>query len=280
VYTQKQRQALILAVAAVIAAAGAARWETVMTADERAGDRLTIGETVAPHEPATNTTVSSAPATTSGSSAMTFDSANLRAGPTAAVQPVLGETLDSIGRAAQTPTTPPSAATTTTVQVTTTPPPPTTAPPPAQPTSLDARGQAALASISYPWQSQLPGWQIRFHPGIDGAYGYTLTDESIIDIYIRDGQSDQLLAHVVAHEIGHAVDVTLNDSTDRDRWQQTRGIDAQWWPDNRASDFATGAGDFAESFAAWQVGTASFRSQLGGPPTADQLAVLADLASG
>ena len=209
------------------------------------------------------------------------DLANLRGGPTALAQTGLAAALDSIGRANPDTTTPPAATTTATNPLpTTVAPPQTTAPPAAQPTSVDARGQAALASISYPWEAKLPGWQIRFHSGISGAYGYTLTNESIIDIYVRDGQSDELLAHVVAHEIGHAVDVTLNDSADRDRWQAVRGLDTQWWPDNRASDFATGAGDFAESFAAWQVGPASFRSQLGGPPSPAQLDVLADLADG
>ncbi len=143
------------------------------------------------------------------------------------------------------------------------------------------RGLEALALVSYPWEERLPEWEIRFHEGKDGAYGYTLTQESVIDIYVREGQSKQLLAHVIAHELGHAVDVTLNSGDDRRRWQAARGIeDAPWWPDNRASDFSTGAGDFAESFAAWQVGTDSYRSRLAAPPSADQQELLAELAAG
>jgi hypothetical protein len=261
----------------------AARWEAVATADERAADRLTLsGATASP--PIALAPSASSPPSTVTTAIVTIDPANLRAAPTVDVQRQLAAALDSIGRSAPTPTTPPPGASTTPATsawpATTQPPALADAPPNAQPTNVEVRGQAALASITYPWQSRLPGWQIRFHPGIDGAYGYTLTDESIIDIYVRDGQSDQLLAHVIAHEIGHAVDVTLNDSADRDRWQAARGFDAQWWPDSRASDFATGAGDFAECFAAWQVGTASFRSQLGGAPTGDHLAVVADLSAG
>ena len=147
--------------------------------------------------------------------------------------------------------------------------------------TVDERGAAALAAITYPWQERLPGWTIAFHPAEEGAYGYTLTREHHIDIYVRPDQSHELLVHVIAHELGHAVDVSLNDSEDRRNWQDARNIgDAPWWPDNRAADFATGAGDFAESFAAWQVGPASFRSNLGDPPTPAQLDLLAELAEG
>lgn len=143
------------------------------------------------------------------------------------------------------------------------------------------RGAAALAEISYPWQDRLPGWEVRFLASEEGAYGYTLTRENRIDIYVRQDQSHDLLAHVVAHEIGHAVDVTLNNGDDRSRWQDLRGIQsAPWWPDNRAADFATGAGDFAESFAAWQIGPDSFRSELASPPNKAEQALLAELATG
>ncbi len=142
------------------------------------------------------------------------------------------------------------------------------------------RALEAIELIGYPWQERLPGWSIRFHAAEEGAYGYTLTQESIIDVYVRNDQSIELLAHVIAHELGHAVDVSLNDGNDRRRWQSTRDIeDAPWWPNSRAADFATGAGDFAESFAAWQVGPSSFRSELGSIPTPEQEMVLAELAA-
>ncbi|MEM8924948.1 MAG: hypothetical protein AAGD35_15695 [Actinomycetota bacterium] len=146
---------------------------------------------------------------------------------------------------------------------------------------VDQRGAAALEEIDYPWRDLLPEWTIQFHPAEKGAYGYTLTREQHIDIYVRADQSHELLAHVIAHEIGHAIDVSLNSGDDRRRWQASRGIeDAPWWPDNRASDFATGAGDFAESFAAWQVGPESFRSDLGGAPNAAQIQLLDELSRG
>lgn len=143
----------------------------------------------------------------------------------------------------------------------------------------DALGGWALEQIDYPWSEALPGWEITFEPERSGLYGLTLVDEQRIEIYVRDGQDPDLLVHVVAHEIGHAVDVTLNDGADRRRWQEARGIGSEpWWPGEAASDFATGAGDFAEGFAVWQAGPDHFRSTIGPVPTDAQLSLLAELA--
>ncbi len=107
-----------------------------------------------------------------------------------------------------------------------------------------------------------------------------MVEQKRIEVYVRVEQSDRLLAHVIAHEIGHAVDVTLNDGPERRLWQDARNIaSSPWWPGDGATDFRTGAGDFAESFAAWQVGTEDFRSELGGPPNAEQLNLLIALSS-
>lgn len=146
---------------------------------------------------------------------------------------------------------------------------------------VEARGHAALATISYPWQQLLPEWSISFHPEKSGLYGLTMVPERKIEIYVRESQTVDLLAHVIAHELGHAVDVSLNDGPDRRRWEHARGLDsAPWWPGSGATDFSTGAGDFAESFAAWQVGDESFQSKLGDAPTVEQIELLAELSAG
>ncbi|MEL6985275.1 MAG: hypothetical protein AAFO29_22775 [Actinomycetota bacterium] len=141
-------------------------------------------------------------------------------------------------------------------------------------------GLEALAGITYPWQEILGDWTIEFQTTTDGLYGLTLVPERKIEIYVRPDQSPSMVRHVIAHEIGHAVDVTLNDGSDRRRWTEARDIDAApWWPESGAADFQTGAGDFAESFAAWQVGPSGFRSELAPPPNAVQIQLLAELSA-
>jgi hypothetical protein len=119
-----------------------------------------------------------------------------------------------------------------------------------------------------------------FSPGREGILGLTYVEEEIIEIFVRDDQSMEMIAHVIAHEMGHAVDVTHLDGDSRRRWQDARGVgQAPWWPDSGATDFETGAGDFAESFAAWQVGSIEFRGELADPPDTNQLGLLAELAN-
>ncbi len=144
----------------------------------------------------------------------------------------------------------------------------------------EARGAAALAKVSYDWIDRLPGWTITFGAGRSGVFGYTYVDEQRIEIFVRDDMSEGLLAHVVAHELGHAVDLSLNGGDDRDAWASARGIGGvQWWPGSGVTDFATGAGDFAEAFAVWQVGPSNYRGRAAGAPTQDQLAIIAALAN-
>ncbi|MDA3040088.1 MAG: hypothetical protein O3C27_11275 [Actinomycetota bacterium] len=158
---------------------------------------------------------------------------------------------------------------------------PTAAPTTDEPRTPTERGHEALELITYDWRDKLSDWSIVFAPGREGVLGLTYVDDKTIEVFVRDDQTAALLAHVIAHEMGHAVDVTLNSSDERERWQEARDIgSAPWWPDDGATDFLTGAGDFAESFAAWQVGSGDFRSKLAGPPNAAQLGLLAELCVG
>ncbi|MCP3854705.1 MAG: hypothetical protein GY698_08230 [Actinomycetia bacterium] len=148
------------------------------------------------------------------------------------------------------------------------------------PTTPTDTAAAALAQITYPWELLLPEWRIEFHEGRDGVLGYTWSTEQRIEIFVRDGQTVEFLSHVIAHELGHAVDIELNSPDDRRDWQASRGISGlAWWAESGMSDFATGAGDWAESFAAWQVGDRHFRSQLAGVPSAEQVTLMAELAA-
>lgn len=144
-------------------------------------------------------------------------------------------------------------------------------------------GQQALQQISYDWETKLPGWTIEFLPGRTGLLGGTWPSSKKIEVYVRDGQSVADVAFTLAHEIGHAVDVSYNTDQDRAEWREARGIGSSypWWVDCGKRDFEVGAGDFAESFAVWQVGQYSGVEShaLWGDPTAAEMELMAHLAS-
>lgn len=143
----------------------------------------------------------------------------------------------------------------------------------------ESLGPLALAAIDYPWGSQLRGWTITFVDGEGHVAGYTWSQESRIEVFVRPGDDVAAVTRVLAHELGHAVDVSLNDADERNRWLAQRGAEAvNWWPTSGAADFETGAGDFAEVFAAWQVGDSDFRSRVARTPTPEDLALLEQLA--
>ena len=143
-----------------------------------------------------------------------------------------------------------------------------------------AASSRSLALLRTDWRAALPGWQIRFLPGRKGLRGATYPDRRVIEIYVRSGDRPDELAHVVAHELGHAVDVARLDDADRAAWRAARGVPAnvRWFPEGSAvADYATPAGDWAESFAHWQVGSGWF-SRVGPPPDAAQQVLIARLA--
>jgi len=133
-----------------------------------------------------------------------------------------------------------------------------------------------LARIGYPYRGL--GFFIDFLPARQGLLGFTSYADRRIEVYVRPCslESDLVLTHTIAHEIGHAVDFTVGDPGRRARWQQGRGIPAStpWYGCSACSDYHTPAGDFAETFAYWQVGPAGYRSTMAGPPTAAQLRAL------
>ena len=140
------------------------------------------------------------------------------------------------------------------------------------------RGQAALDSLRAGAASRT-GFRIEFTGARKGYMGLTHLNERRIEMFVRDcgAQTDELLRHVMAHELGHAYDTVRNNAAVRAAWQAARGIPAStpWYGCSGCTDFATPAGDFAEVYAQWARGASTNRSQLAGDVPPAQLAALA-----
>lgn len=164
------------------------------------------------------------------------------------------------------PTTPPTTAPTTTAV------PAVTAAP-----SLHDRGAAALALVPFPVERT--GYELIFEGHRDGYLGLTSTVNKTITIYIRPSQSTREIAKVIAHEVGHAVDVEFTSETERLLYRQIRGIDGRsWYPDcSGCTDYDSPAGDFAETFAMAMVGDVGFLSTVAARPTPSQIGALATI---
>lgn len=139
----------------------------------------------------------------------------------------------------------------------------------------------AVSMIRFDWASRLPGWQVRFRNGRPGYRGLTYPDSRVIEVYVRSSDTPSELAHVTAHELGHAVDVTHMGAAERASWLAARGYGSgtPWFAGSGASDFATGAGDFAESFAWSHAATGHWFGELGPPPNVVQTGLIEVLAS-
>jgi hypothetical protein len=137
------------------------------------------------------------------------------------------------------------------------------------------REKAALALIEFPWQ-QLQ-YDIVFMAPRHGVRAMTIPSERRIEIYVRPDDDAQLLAYDIAHELGHAIDMTLNTGETRKKWMKARGIDPAkpWFGCSGCSDFNTPAGDFAETFAFFLLGPGHFLSRVAPPPTVEQIPALA-----
>lgn len=140
------------------------------------------------------------------------------------------------------------------------------------------RGQAALDSLRAGAAART-GFRIEFKGARKGYMGLTHLNERRIEMFVRDcgAQTDELLRHVMAHELGHAYDTVRNNAAIRAAWQAARGIPAStpWYGCSGCTDFATPAGDFAEVYAQWARGASTNRSQLAGDVPPAQLAALA-----
>lgn len=152
---------------------------------------------------------------------------------------------------------------------------------PGVPAAADDRpaqiGNAALDQLSYPWQDL--DWDIVFLPGRPGYLGLAIGPERRLEIYVRPHHSVTDVAHTLAHELGHAVDLTYGTEYRRSEYRRMRELspDADWFGCDSCSDYATPAGDFAEVFEYWLLGGGDYRSRLAGPPGPETLEAISTL---
>jgi hypothetical protein len=137
----------------------------------------------------------------------------------------------------------------------------------------ERRGREALSLVALRWQELLPGWRIVFRPARPGILGMTYRPERRIEIFVRPDRPVRSVARDIAHELGHAVDVSLLTPERRSRFLELRGLgpDTAWWACNACTDLDTGAGDFAETFAWWAAPQVTFYATLAPAPGAEQL---------
>ena len=129
--------------------------------------------------------------------------------------------------------------------------------------------------ISIQWQKL--GYEIVFMPARPGFRAMTFPSRHRIEVYARSQDNLDLLAYDIAHEIGHAIDVTYNTAETRKHWMESRGIDPAtiWFGCDRCSDYSTPAGDFAETFAMYLCGPKYFRGRIASRPTPEEMVILA-----
>jgi hypothetical protein len=138
-------------------------------------------------------------------------------------------------------------------------------------------GQRALELISYPWRDRLSVTISFAGPRQDMRAETTLIGNQRAEItaFVRPSDTARSVAVSVAHEIGHLIDWTHLTDADRQEWLRQRGRpDVAWWTCDYCTDYRYGSGDFAETFAAWQVGPVDYRSQVAPLPSAAQFSEL------
>ncbi len=139
------------------------------------------------------------------------------------------------------------------------------------------RGAAALERLRRPADARAV--PVAFRSARSDVLGLADLTAARVDVFVRScaRESDALLLHVLAHELGHVVDGTRMTDDLRAEWITARGIPAgtPWFGCNACTDFATPAGDFAETYAQWQRGARDSRSQLAGPASRAELESLA-----
>jgi hypothetical protein len=140
----------------------------------------------------------------------------------------------------------------------------------AAPASTETSRQRAVTAAALELVSARPadlGYRLLIAPPRPRVRGVTDRRLRTITLFVGDHEVPHMLAHDLAHELGHAFDDRRMTDRLRRAYLVRRGRPAaQWWPRGRFSDYATGAGDFAEVFALCHAASPEFRSRLAPRP--------------
>ena len=123
--------------------------------------------------------------------------------------------------------------------------------------SSSQRGELVLERIGFDVDQTLPGWTLEFGADHPIYGGLTHASQQSITIHVDPTWTDERLADILMHEIGHAIDLEYLDDNLRLEWMSMRGIETGWWTGNGLRDFDVGAGDFAEAVASASLGSDS-----------------------
>jgi hypothetical protein len=140
-----------------------------------------------------------------------------------------------------------------------------------------AAGRAALVRRAQALVSVTPaqlGYRLVVAGARPGVRAQTDRATRTITLYVAPHAVAHRLAHDLAHELGHAYDDRHMTPSLRQAYLRRRGVpQARWFPGGQLSDYATGAGDFAEVFALCHAASPEFRSVLA-PRPAEPCALL------
>jgi hypothetical protein len=134
----------------------------------------------------------------------------------------------------------------------------------------DAAGVRAVVARAKRLVSLAPadlGYALRVAGPVAGLRGRTDNATRTITLFVSPDDTPNVVAHDLGHELGHAFDARRLTAADRAAYLRARGAPrAPWLPGAQASDYRSGAGDFAEVFALCHAASPVYRSRLAPRP--------------